>query len=32
MTDQPTLGLGTNLAGNPPFAVPVSLSSTTACV
>ncbi len=29
MTDQPTLGLGTNLAGNPPFAVPVSLSSTT---
>jgi hypothetical protein len=30
MTDQPTLGLGTNLAGNPPFAVPVSLSSTTA--
>jgi len=30
MTDQPTLGLGTNLAANPPFAVPVSLSSTTA--
>ncbi len=30
LTDQPTLGLGTNLAGNPPFAVPVSLSSTTA--
>src|SRR5580692_3811825 len=29
MTDQPTLGLGTNLAGNPPFAVPVSLSSST---
>jgi Carboxypeptidase regulatory-like domain/TonB dependent receptor len=29
MTDQPTLGLGTNLAANPPFAVPVSLSSTT---
>ena len=30
LTDQPTLGLGTNLAGNPPFAVPVSLSTTTA--
>jgi outer membrane receptor protein involved in Fe transport len=29
MTDQPTLGLGTNLAGNPPFAVPVSLPSAT---
>jgi hypothetical protein len=29
MTGQPMLGLGTNLAGKPPFAVPVSLSSTT---
>jgi hypothetical protein len=29
MTDQPTLGLGTNLAANPPFAIPVSLPSAT---
>ncbi len=28
--DQPKQCLGTNVAGNPPFAVPVSLSSTTA--
>jgi len=30
MTDQPTLGLATGLAGNPPFAQPVSFSATTA--
>jgi hypothetical protein len=30
MTDQPTLGLGTGAAGNPPFAVPVSFSPSTA--
>jgi hypothetical protein len=30
MTDQPTLGLVTGLAGNPPFAVPVSFSPSTA--
>lgn len=29
MTDQPTLGLATGLAGNPPFAVPVSFSPST---
>jgi len=30
MTDQPTLGLVTGLAANPPFAFPVSYSPTTA--
>ncbi len=30
MTDQPTLGLGTGAAGNPPFAMPVSFSASTA--
>jgi hypothetical protein len=30
MTDQPTLGLVTGLAGNPPFAFPVSYVPTTA--
>ena len=30
MTDQPTLGLVTGLAGNPPFAQPVSFAPSTA--
>ncbi len=30
MTDQPTLGLVTGLAGNPPYAFPVSYVPTTA--
>jgi hypothetical protein len=30
MTDQPTLGLAIGNAGNPPFAVPVSFSPSTA--
>jgi outer membrane receptor protein involved in Fe transport len=30
MTDQPTLGLVTGLAANPPYAFPVSYSPTTA--
>src|SRR5581483_3429295 len=30
MTDQPTLGLVTGLAGNPPYAFPISYTSTTA--
>ena len=30
MTDQPTLGLVTGLAGNPPFALPVSFTPTAA--
>ena len=30
MTDQPTLGLVTGLAANPPYAFPVSFSPTTA--
>src|SRR5581483_594527 len=30
MTDQPTLGLVTGLAANPPYAFPVSYASTTA--
>jgi hypothetical protein len=30
MTDQPTLGLVTGLAANPPFAFPVSYASTAA--
>ena len=30
MTDQPTLGLVTGLAGNPPYAFPISYSPTTA--
>lgn len=30
MTDQPTFGLVTGLAGNPPFAQPVSFSPSTA--
>ncbi len=30
MTDQPNLGLVTGLAGNPPYAFPVSYSPTTA--
>ena len=30
MTDQPTLGLVIGLAGNPPFALPVSFTPTTA--
>src|SRR5581483_11955371 len=30
MTDQPTLGLVTGLATNPPYAFPVSYASTTA--
>jgi hypothetical protein len=30
MTDQPTLGLVTGLAGNPPYAFPISYSPTAA--
>jgi len=30
MTDQPTLGLAIGAAGNPPFALPVSFSPSTA--
>jgi hypothetical protein len=30
MTDQPTLGLATGAAGNPPFALPVSFTPSTA--
>ncbi len=30
MTDQPTLGLVTGLAANPPYAFPVSYAPTTA--